>query len=268
MVRAFVPALAPPASSAGVGLVFVCQASEVLVVETAEGADIPPASTLAADGEHHYLGALGDLPCYAAPLDEARERDGLALRGLRSLYGVLPDDLWAVAGRAVQIVEWGRTHRFCGACGTPTELAEGERARRCPACEQLAFPRVSPAVIVLVTRGHEALLARGRRFPEPMYSCVAGFVDPGESLEEAVVREVREEVGIDVRDVRYFGSQPWPFPHQLMVGFTAEWEGGEIVVDEEELVDAAWFAPDALPLVPPPLSIARRLVDAWLASQT
>ena len=170
----------------------------------------------------------------------------------------------------MQIVEWARTHRFCGRCGEATQPAEGERAMRCPACGLLAFPRLSPAMITLVTRGEpgpdqEALLARGLRFPRPMYSCLAGFVEPGESLEAAVVREVEEEVGIRVANPRYFGSQPWPFPNSLMVGFRADWVAGEIVCDPTEIADANWYRKDELPMVPPGISIARKLIDAWLA---
>jgi NAD+ diphosphatase len=259
MSRLFVPALTPPAGARG-GFAFVCRGTEVLVGRGV----IPGLSDVAVGGELHYLGTLDGVGCFATSLDGVDIPPDLEPRGLRALYGVLDDDLWAIAGRAVQIVEWERTHRFCGACGTPTEPHAHERARRCPACRHLAFPRLSPAVIMLVTREGQALLARGRRFPEPMYSCIAGFVDPGESLEEAVVREVREETGIEVENVRYFGSQPWPFPHSLMIGFTAEYAGGEIAVEEEEIVDAGWFAPDELPLLPPPLSIARRLIDDWL----
>ena len=144
-------------------------------------------------------------------------------------HGRAGQEAWLAAGRAVQLVEWGRTHRFCGRCGTPTEPAPGERAMRCPACGLSAFPRLAPAMITLVTRGddgpdQEALLARGIQWKVPMYSCLAGFVEPGESLEGAVVREVKEEVGVDVDDVRYQGSQPWPFPHSLMCGFRARYE--------------------------------------------
>src|SRR5581483_1123158 len=142
---------------------------------------------------------------------------------------------------------------------SPTELA-----RRCPRCGLTTFPRISPAVIVLVRRGERVLLGRGSHLPPGLFSTLAGFVEPGETLEEAVRREIREEAGIEVDDVRYFGSQPWPFPDSLMIGFFAEHAGGEIVVDSNELAEARWFALDELPPVPPPFSIARALVDAWV----
>ena len=139
---------------------------------------------------------------------------------------------------------------------------------RCSECALLAFPRLAPAMITLVTCGEgdaqEALLARGVQWTTPMFSCLAGFVEPGESLESAIVREVREEVSITVRDPRYFGSQPWPFPHSLMIGFRAEYEAGEIECDPSEIAEAAWFRRDQIPMVPPPISIARKLIDAWL----
>jgi NAD+ diphosphatase len=176
------------------------------------------------------------------------------------------EETWTVAGRAVQLVEWDRTHRFCGRCGEATEVAPSERARRCPACSLLAFPRLAPAIIVLVERDDgRALLARGAAFPIPMYSCLAGFVEPGETMEQAVHREVHEEVGIEVEDVRYQASQPWPFPHSLMLGFTARYAGGELHLDEREILDAGWYEPDDLPMIPPAMSIARRLIDDWLA---
>jgi NAD+ diphosphatase len=195
--------------------------------------------------------------------------DGAAI-DLRAFHARVPEHHWLAAGRAVQVVEWARTHRFCGRCGKPTELVPAERAMRCAACGLTAFPRISPAMITLVTRGdvgpdQEALLARGVQFPRPMYSCLAGFVEPGESLEAAVIREVREEVGVAVANPRYFGSQPWPFPNSLMVGFRADWESGDIVCDPTEIVDAGWYRKDDLPTVPPGISIARKLIDAWLA---
>jgi NAD+ diphosphatase len=152
----------------------------------------------------------------------------------------------------------------CGRCGSPTEHAPGERARRCPQCGHAAFPRLSPAVIVRVTRGDEILLARAVRFPGGVYSVLAGFVEPGESLEECVARELEEEVGIEVTDIAYFASQPWPFPHSLMIGFTATWVSGDLRIEEAELVDARWFTRDNLPDLPGRLSIARTLIDDWL----
>jgi NAD+ diphosphatase len=265
VTRTFVPGLSPPAPVSTPTLVFRCRGSEVLVTANGPTAEIPLGPE-PQDCETHYLGALGGIDCFAAALGEDEEVEGLELRHLRALHEVLPDDQWALAGRAVQLVEWERTHRFCGVCGAVTEPCAGERARRCTACEHLAFPRLSPAVIVLVQRGSELLLARGRRFTEPIYSCIAGFVEPGESAEEAVAREVREEVGIDIADIRYFGSQSWPFPHSLMIGFTARWAGGEIAIEEEEVLDAGWFTAEALPELPARLSIARRLIDSALAS--
>jgi NAD+ diphosphatase len=217
----------------------------------------------------HFLGVLDDSACWGVDVPAGADpADGAAL-DLFSYFGRAGEVEWLVAGRAVQLVEWARTHRFCGRCATPTEPAANERAMRCPACGLMAFPRLAPAMITLVTRGEpgpdqEALLARGVQFRMPMYSCLAGFVEPGETLEAAVVREVHEEVGIDVRDVRYWGSQPWPFPHSLMLGFRAEYAGGEIECDPSEILDAGWYRKDELPPIPPGISIARKLIDAWL----
>jgi NAD+ diphosphatase len=185
---------------------------------------------------------------------------------LRKLYGSIPDQEWALAGRAAQIVSWDRDHRFCGRCGGRTEPEASDRARSCPGCRLLAFPRLTPAVIVLVERDDgRALLAWGRQFPGRFYSALAGFVEPGESLEEAVAREVKEEVGVDVCDVRYFGSPPWPFPHSMMIGFTARYAGGELELQESEIVDAGWYGPEELPPIPRGgMSIAGWLIDDWL----
>jgi len=190
---------------------------------------------------------------------------GMKLLGLRALAPSVPAELFAAAGAAIQKAEWIRTHRFCSRCGSPTVRHPLHEAMACSACGQLHFPRLAPAVIVLVEREREMLLARSHHFPPGVYSTLAGFVEPGESLEEAVRREVEEEVGVRVTDLRYFGSQPWPFPHSLMVGFVARWTGGEIELDDDEIEDARWFGPDDLPPVLPfPPSIARRLVDDFL----
>jgi NAD+ diphosphatase len=218
----------------------------------------------------HFVGLVAGEAWWAVDVPDGRDpSDGAAL-DLFGYHGRAADHEWLAAGRAVQLVEWARTHRFCGRCGTRTELAINERAMRCPSCGLLAFPRVAPAMITLVTRGapgadQRALLARGVQWRAPMYSCLAGFVEPGESLEAAVIREVSEEVGIGVRNPVYQGSQPWPFPHSLMIGFRAEYAGGEIVCDPTEIADAGWYRRHELPTIPPGISIARRLIDAWVA---
>jgi NAD+ diphosphatase len=214
----------------------------------------------------HYLGRLDDLDCYALALDEVLEAPPeTTFEGLRALYERLPDAYFSIAGRAVQILLWDQTHRFCGRCGQPTVNAPAERAKLCPQCGLLSFPRLSPAVIMLVQRGEEFLLARNKAFAGGIFSVLAGFVEPGESLEETVAREVKEEVGLDVVDIRYFGSQPWPFPSSLMIGFTATYAGGEIRVQEDEIAEAAWFRRRGeLPNLPGKLSIARRLIDWFL----
>ena len=236
-------------------IVFVVGTGTVLVHESGEQAHDLDAAI--------FLGILDGRPCWAVGIDGEPEGGAVPLMGL---YGQVEEIMFTVAGRAVQLVEWERTHRFCGRCGTPTEPAAGERARRCPTCGLLAFPRLAPAIITLVERDDgAALLARGRAFPIPMYSCIAGFVEPGETLEQAVHREVGEEVGVRIDNVRYWASQPWPFPHSLMLGFNADYVSGDIVIDETEIIDAQWFAPDDLPQIPPGLSIARRLIDDWLS---
>lgn len=210
--------------------------------------------------------SIGGWVARAVELDEALDpSDGFVLSGLREAHALLPGPLWSLAGRAFQLLEWRRSHRFCGRCGAPNEPHGSERAMTCLSCGQLHFPRIAPAVIVLVEREGRALLGRSPHFRPGVFSTLAGFVEPGESLEEAVRREVLEEVGIAVDDVRYFGSQPWPFPHSLMVGFTARWAGGEIEPDGDEVVEAGWYAPDALPGLPTSFSIARLLIDDFVA---
>lgn len=212
------------------------------------------------------LGELDGRFCCSAELrEDAPVPDCHAYVSLRRLHGRIDDALFDVAATAFQIQFWDRAHQYCAACGAPVALKTGERAKWCARCESDYFPRVTPAVIVLVEDGSRILMTRQARFPPGMYGLVAGFLDPGETLEACVAREVREETNIDIAGVAYFGSQPWPFPHQIMIGFTARYAGGTLIVDTHELEDARWFERDALPPLPPPISIARKLVDAWLA---
>jgi NAD+ diphosphatase len=271
MSRTFIPGVSPPDVRSHPAWWFAFLGHRLLVHPQGTRSEIPYLTSLEEIGltpiRTQFLGTLDGQPCYSAELPkEAKAPEGMAFRGLRELHTPMEDDLFAIGGRATQIVEWDRTHQYCGHCATPTTQLTHERAKRCPNCGLVNYPRLSPAVIVLISRGDEVLLARAQRFPEGMYSILAGFVEAGESLEEAIVREVREEVGIEIANLRYFGSQPWPFPNSLMVGFTATYAGGDIVLEEAELADAGWFHKDALPKVPPKLSIARKLIDWFVSS--
>jgi NAD+ diphosphatase len=189
-------------------------------------------------------------------------------RGLRDLAPMLSQAEGGMVAHAVGLLNWHRRHRFCANCGAPTDAREAGHVRVCPACGTQHHPRTDPVVIMLVTDGDRALLGRQAQWPAGRYSALAGFVEPGESLEEAVAREVREEAGVQVADVRYRSSQPWPFPSSLMLGFSARWAGGEPAVRDAELEDVGWFTREAIVggdvLLPPPTAIARRLIDEWL----
>ena len=268
----FVPAVARPPVLSERPLWFVVQESGIVVRADGNAVALPDTAELARwgldQGQAHYLGRIDERDCFAIELGAVQPAAPWAIEGLRALHDRLDGVVFGVAGRAVQIVQFALVHRFCGRCGTATARDEGERCLRCPRCALTVYPRVSPAIIVLIRRGAEALLARAARFATGFYSTLAGFVEPGESLEETLRREVREEVGVEITNIRYFGSQPWPFPHSLMVGFVAEHAGGDIVVDGKEIEDARWFRADALPPVPPRLSIARQLIDAWVDEVT
>jgi len=262
----FMPVLAP-AQAAGVRT-FVFRHFDLLVREA--DAALPEVGVVEQLGHDPAaeipVGLWEGAYCRAIWVERsASAPEGHAFKGLRALWARVDDDFLAVAGRALQLAEWARTHRFCGTCGAPMSLAPGERAMKCK-CGHAAYPRVSPAMMVLVKKGPAILLARNVAVPPGgRMSALAGFVEPGESIEDAIHREVREEVGVEVRDFRYFGSQSWPFPHSLMIAFTAEYAGGEIRCDPSEIGEARWFGPgDALPEVPPPQSISRALIDANL----
>ena len=252
--------------------IYVCVHDGEVVVKDGEGGLELPGQP-PAPGAEHVLGSIGERACLAVDLDAVRITEPLRSVGLRELHGQVAEDVWGVASRAVQVVAWDRQHRFCGRCGTPTRPAAHERARRCPKCGLSVYPRLTPAVIVLVTRGEReerVLLAWSRRWATPVYSLVAGFVEPGEDLEQAVAREVLEETAIQVSEIRYRGSQPWPFPSQLMVGFRGRYAGGEIEVQQSEIVQARWFtAVEAAQATTSRggFSIAGQLLDEWLAER-
>jgi NAD+ diphosphatase len=224
------------------------------------------------EGERLLLGLDATGPVFAADGDGT----ALPLLGLREAAAALPQADGGLAAYAAALLGWHRRHRFCANCGAPTEVREAGHVRHCPACGTDHHPRTDPVVIMLVLRGDEVLLGRQASWPAGRYSALAGFVEPGESLEEAVAREVLEESGVTVGPPRYVSSQPWPFPASLMVGFTTPWASGEPVLGDEELEDVRWFARAEVeeavagrgPLeLPPRLAIARRLLDGWLAGE-
>ncbi|MBI4777122.1 MAG: NAD(+) diphosphatase [Deltaproteobacteria bacterium] len=243
-----------------------------LLVERTTGT-LPTTSDVAllkrSSSEKHYLGLFSGRSCYSADLDinvEPPER--WVFQTLRQMWETWDEEVFNQAGLAFQIVNWHRIRRFCGHCGSRLEQNSESTGKTCPECGLSHFPPISPAIIVAVIRNQELLLARAHRHPSGMYSVIAGFVEPGETLEDCVKREVKEETGVNVKDIRYFGSQPWPFPHSLMIGFIAEYAGGEIAVDDDEIMDAGWFTADNLPKIPPKISIARKLIDWFVARST
>jgi NAD+ diphosphatase len=268
----FIPNFIAPSNESPEALWFVYHQHRLLIKSGTNGYRVPRLQNLKKFEplliHKQFLGSLNGIPCYAAELATDDNITGeFALKGLRDLFfGQIEEELVWIAGQANQLVDWNHTHQFCGQCGLPTEDAQEERAKVCSRCQLINYPRVSPAVIVAVTRKNKILLANNVRFKYGYYSVLAGFVEPGENLEECVAREIREEVGISVKNIRYFASQPWPFPNSLMVAFLADYAGGEINTDKTEIKHAGWFTADNLPNIPPRITIARQLID-WLINQ-
>lgn len=215
-----------------------------------------------------YLGTLEGTHCYSVELPaDARAPDEMEFVDLRQAYSEIGEGCFALVNKAVQIMEWDRTNQFCSRCGSKTLQKPGERGKECPECGELFYPRISPAIIVLIRNGNKVLLARSPTFPPEMYSLIAGFIEPGESAEAAVAREIWEEVGIRVKNITYFGTQAWPFPNSLMIGFTAEYDSGDLRPDGFEIEDAKWFSADELPVLPGKISISRKLIDHFLKEE-
>jgi NAD+ diphosphatase len=282
----FTPAVTPIADTTPDAWCFAFVEGQLLLLEQAEGHGLAPqpwSLFQPHEPQRHYLGQLDGIDCWAFSL--SAPPPGFKRTPLRAAMMGLGEPLMGVAGRAAQVLEWDRAHRFCGVCGTPTEAQANERSRKCPACGHTAYPRLSPAMMVLVWRtvgagppqadrapvgaanavsvgAHrgEVLLARSPHYVPGVYSALAGFVEAGESIEQCIHREVAEEVGVQVTDLRYYGSQSWPFPHSLMIAYTARWTGGAIVKQDGEIEDAQWYPLDALPKIPPRFSISGHLI--------
>jgi len=260
----FEPGVRVPGEASTLAFCFAFVGGQLLLPD-AEPAALPPlpAATLAGQASVcHFVGRIDGHDCWALKLDAAPA--GWRTVALRAAMMQFPDALMGAASRAAQVLGWDRAHRFCGVCGTPTEVQAHEHSRKCPACGHSAYPRLSPAMMALVWRRHGAiaqlLLARSPHYAPGLFSALAGFVEPGESLEDCIHREVAEEVGVTVRHLRYYGSQSWPFPHSLMVAYTAEWVAGEIVPQPVEIEAAGWYDIDALPNIPPRFSISGHLI--------
>lgn len=258
-----------PAIPAATDILFVIQGDRLLARLDAAGAlQLPDVKTGEAwiSTEHQSLGLLDGKTCWSCSVADTNSLppvgwEWLETRALLSVFS--PAQLQAVSC-ARQLHWWQARNRFCGCCGTPTIDVSNERAKKCPQCNTLFFPNASPAVIVAVMRGEEILLAHNRNFRPGLFSLLAGFVDPGETLEQAAAREVREEVGVEIGELRYISSQPWPFPNSLMLGFRAQYVNGELAVDGKEIEQAGWFTRDKLPEIPRPGTVARAIIDRWL----
>lgn len=212
------------------------------------------------------VGHYQDKPCYMVDMgNEAIDTEGWQTQSLRALLMCSDAAFFDIAARAWQVAVFMRTHRFCGQCGSRMQQVKWEMATQCHQCKHRCYPRISPCIIVAIRDNDRILLAQGRAHQTSnIYSTLAGFVESGETLEQAVHREVFEEVGVNITNLQYFASQPWPFPHSLMMGFLAEYQSGEIQVDGNEIIDANWYRKDALPNIPPPFTIAGRLIAATL----
>ncbi|MCP5105262.1 MAG: NAD(+) diphosphatase [bacterium] len=270
MKNKFIKENAEPKETSGKSYWFVFQGDKLLVtVNGDECCNVPMLDRLPGlemePLRQGYLGQYENKCCWWAEVpDDVKPPGNMGFYTLRQLYYRMDDDLFWAAGYAFQITQFEQTHQYCGRCGSKTEAAENERAKICHQCGLINYPRVSPSMIAAVIKEGKILLARSTRFKRGFYSVLAGFVEPGETLEECVKREVKEEVATEVKNIKYFGSQPWPFPHSLMVGFIADYHKGEISIDEDEIVAADWYSVADLPEIPGKISIARRLIDWFI----
>ena len=268
----FIIGIEPPAERTEKALWFIFRGRDILLKVRKNPGAIPKIRDLGEFGlpavREQYLGILEGTHCYSVELPaDTKAPEGMEFVDLRQAHSEISEGCFELVNKAVQVMEWDRTNQFCSRCGTKTLQKPGERGKECPACGELFYPRISPAVIVLIRKGHEILLARSPNFPQGMYSLVAGFIEPGESAEAAVAREVWEEVGIKIKNISYFGTQAWPFPNSLMIGFTAEYDSEDIRPDGFEIEDAKWFSPEELPVLPGKISISRKLIDHFLGEE-
>ncbi len=266
----FIPGVVSISPKSNKDIYFMFCKNELLVVFKNNQAIIPTILDLE-DLEPKNIqcfGSINNINCFCGEINEITIiPESMKLSTLKALTRQLSEDMFWIGGRAVQIVNFNNEHLYCGRCGTPTKIVDGERSKKCPKCGLTNYPRICPAIIVSVLRENKLLLAHNYQFPKGLYSVVSGFLEVGETLEECVKREVYEETAITVKNIRYFGNQPWPFPNSLMIGFTAEYESGEIHVDGVEIEHADWYGSTEMPLIPDSISIARKLIDSYCKNQ-
>ncbi len=248
---------------------FLFKNGSILLQKEAEIYRIPESNEapFVTEGTLHLVGILDGKPCITGSLNEEfLETENYKMIGLRDSYDFLPEPVHRLAGKAGEIIHWDRNTRFCSACGSPARLHTAI-SKICTGCGKEMFPQITPAILVLVKRGEEILLVHARNFRSNLYSLVAGFVETGENLEECVQRELREETSLEVRNIRYFGSQEWPYPSGIMIGFIADYVSGDLYYADGELTSGGFYSKDNLPELPQRLSLARRMINAWLAGE-
>lgn len=226
--------------------------------------EVPVGSTI------HTIGEWNDLECktyrVSMPVDGTKGPE-YVMESLRTTFEMLPLKEYKWAGKAAQILNWDANTKYCPHCGEPMHQIS-PIGKKCPVCRQEFYPAIAPAMIVRITQGNKILLVHARNFKADYYGLIAGFLEPGENLEECVYREVREETQLKIKNLKYFGSQSWPYPSGIMVGYTAEYESGELTLQNAELSKGGWFGKDNLPMIPKKLSLARKLIDDWLGEET
>ncbi len=263
----FIPKTTPPAANEAKNtLYFLINDQELVIRHNQDRYWLPSKAEILSCNldlqTARFLGLLDQHHCYALEVPAGVSLpNALKSIPLRDIFAQFSANEIKAISLAKQIITWDKQYRFCGQCGEPTIELSDERAKVCRKCGLTNYPRLSPSIIVSVVKGKQILLARSARFPKGMYSVLAGFVEPGETLEECIIREIDEEVGVKVKNIKYFGSQNWPFPHSLMIAFTTDYASGKITIDNNEIVDAKWFTADDLPRLPGSYSIARSMID-------
>lgn len=251
-IVSLIPPMRRPVAHAESDLVFIVKDKDLLLKQNGTHTTVPmyrDVKEIVDEQSLHYLGYVDNRPCYAAIPARNISPQGYVFKKLLGLYGTLSEPVFWIATKALHIMSWDAVSQFCGRCGASMTPTHDEEAKICTECSRIEYPRISPAVIAAIVKDDTLLLLNHRESTDDRYTIMAGFVEPGETLEQAVAREAHEEAGISINNIRYFGSQPWAFTGALMVGFTATYDGGELRVQESEIRRAGWYRADSFPKV-------------------